>query len=72
MMLDRAANQAGLTARGFNRILRVGRTLADLEGVAQPSQAPILRLPWCGAGCRKVTKSPKTAKAAQAPTASIH
>ena len=60
-MLDRAANQAGLTARGFNRILRVGRTLADLEGVAQPSRAHIASaLVWRGLSqSDKISKTPK-------------
>ncbi len=70
-MLDQAANQAGLTARGFNRILRVGRTLADLAGAAQPSQAHIASaLVW--RGLAQNDKAPKAAKAAQAPPASIH
>lgn len=48
-MLNLAADQAGLTARGFNRILRVARTLADLEGAAQPGHAHIAAaLVWRG------------------------
>ena len=31
-LLDAAAGQLRLTARGYHRVLRVARTLADLEG----------------------------------------
>lgn len=31
-MLARAADRFGLTARGYHRILRVARTIADLDG----------------------------------------
>jgi len=34
-LLTRAAERFGLTARGYHRLLRVARTIADLEGVAQ-------------------------------------
>jgi magnesium chelatase family protein len=32
-LLHRAVERSGLTGRGFDRIRRVARTLADLEGV---------------------------------------
>jgi magnesium chelatase family protein len=31
-MIDRAAERFGLTARGYHRVLRVARTIADLDG----------------------------------------
>jgi magnesium chelatase family protein len=34
-MLERAMNQQGLTARAHDRILKVARTVADLEGSVQ-------------------------------------
>jgi len=34
-LLERAMNQQGLTARAHDRILKVARTVADLEGSAQ-------------------------------------
>jgi magnesium chelatase family protein len=34
-LLTRAAERFGLTARGYHRLLRVARTIADLEGAAQ-------------------------------------
>lgn len=33
-LLTRAAERFGLTARGYHRLLRVARTIADLEGAA--------------------------------------
>ncbi|HEX7761414.1 MAG TPA: ATP-binding protein, partial [Caulobacteraceae bacterium] len=33
-LLTRAAEQGGLTARGWTRTLRLARTIADLEGAA--------------------------------------
>lgn len=33
VLLRKAVERAGLTARGFDRVRRVGRTLADLDGV---------------------------------------
>ncbi|SLN45480.1 Competence protein ComM [Pseudoruegeria aquimaris] len=37
-MLARAAERFGLSARGYHRVLRVARTIADLEGSAQVRQ----------------------------------
>jgi magnesium chelatase family protein len=36
-IMERAVNHLGLTARGYHRILRVARTIADLEGAEYPS-----------------------------------
>jgi magnesium chelatase family protein len=33
-LLEAAIRKQGLTARGYDRVLRVARTIADLEGVA--------------------------------------
>jgi magnesium chelatase family protein len=38
-LLTRAADAAGLTARGWSRVLRLARTLADLEPDAAPAVA---------------------------------
>ena len=36
-----AARQLGLTGRGFDRVLRVARTVADLAGEGQISEAHV-------------------------------
>jgi magnesium chelatase family protein len=35
--IDRALERGGITMRGYDRVLRVGWTLADLDGVTQPT-----------------------------------
>jgi magnesium chelatase family protein len=35
--IDRALERGGLTMRGYDRVLRVGWTLADLDGVSSPT-----------------------------------
>ena len=39
-LLERAMQQQGLTARAHDRILKVARTIADLEGAEQTRRAP--------------------------------
>ena len=36
-ILERAMRNLGMTARGYNRVLKVARTIADLEGARFPS-----------------------------------
>ena len=38
-LLAAAMEQIGLSARGFHRVLRVARTIADLDGVDEISSA---------------------------------
>ena len=40
-LLAKAADRFGLTARGYHRVLRVARTLADLEGVDTVRRADV-------------------------------
>jgi magnesium chelatase family protein len=40
-LLLQAAEKINLTARGYHRILRLARTIADLDGVAQVGQPHI-------------------------------
>ncbi|MGC6475961.1 MAG: YifB family Mg chelatase-like AAA ATPase [Parvibaculales bacterium] len=48
-LLESTVEKKGLTARGFNRILRVTRTLADLAGVDTPQKAHVASaLIWRG------------------------
>jgi len=52
-MLENAADRFGLTARGYHRVLRVARTIADLEGsdaVRTPHVAEALGFRLGGAG----------------------
>jgi magnesium chelatase family protein len=35
--LDRALERGGITMRGYDRVLRVAWTLADLDGTSSPS-----------------------------------
>jgi len=49
MLNKLVTQQTGLTARGFNRILRVARTVADLDGAEQPNAGHIsTALMWRG------------------------
>ena len=40
-MLDRAAEKLRLTGRGYHRVMRLARTIADLEGAAQVTKRHI-------------------------------
>jgi magnesium chelatase family protein len=40
-MLERAINRLGLSARAYDRILKVSRTLADLDGREQVEERDI-------------------------------
>lgn len=40
-LLEQAVNRLGLSARGFHRILRLARTLADMEGLADVSTTQV-------------------------------
>jgi magnesium chelatase family protein len=45
-MLDRAADRVTLTARGYHRVIKVARTIADLDGesvIGLPHLAEALR-----------------------------
>ena len=35
--IDRALERGGITMRGYDRVLRVSWTVADVEGASQPS-----------------------------------
>lgn len=41
LLLERALDRMGLSARGHQRVLRVARTIADLEGVARVESAHV-------------------------------
>ena len=41
--IDRALERGGLTMRGYDRVLRVGWTLADLDGATSPGSDHIGR-----------------------------
>ena len=48
-LLSRIIEEGQMTARGFNRILRVARTLADIKGAARPDTADMATaLQWRG------------------------
>jgi magnesium chelatase family protein len=42
-LLTRAADAAGLTARGWSRVLRLARTLADLDAGPEDGAPPVAR-----------------------------
>ena len=54
-LLDKIVGDKQLTARGFNRLLRVARTLADLVGRAQIGEAEIAT----AIGWRRMANQPK-------------
>jgi magnesium chelatase family protein len=41
-LMGRAVDRLGLTARGFDRVLRVGRTIADLDGAERVGEEHLL------------------------------
>jgi magnesium chelatase family protein len=41
LLLEQAINKLGLSTRAYHRVLKVARTLADMEGVEQPRTAHI-------------------------------
>ncbi len=41
-LLESAMNRLALSARAYHRILRVARTLADIDGLAQPEAAQVM------------------------------
>lgn len=46
-LLDRAMERLGLSARGYHRVLRIARTLADLDGADTVSRLHIAEaLSW--------------------------
>ena len=48
-LLTRIIEEGQMTARGFNRILRVARTLADIKGASRPDMADMATaLQWRG------------------------
>ena len=48
-LLERIIEEGQMTARGFNRILRVARTLADIKGAERPDMADMATaLQWRG------------------------
>lgn len=42
LVLTRSVNQLGLSARAFVRVLRVARSIADLEGEARVRKAHVI------------------------------
>ena len=48
-LLTRIIDEGQMTARGFNRVLRVARTLADIKGTKRPDMADMATaLQWRG------------------------
>ncbi len=41
LLLEQAINKLGLSTRAYHRVLKVARTLADMEGLEQPGTAQI-------------------------------
>ena len=42
-MLDRALERGGITMRGYDRVLRLAWTIADLDGVDRPGEEQVGR-----------------------------